>query len=243
MSVQKVYALDRVAGNLIPCGMPMRIIARHPRKILALAVVMILVLAGICCLAAAGMNFSDIIESLKKLVRWCANANPIFYVLALAVLPYLGVPSSFIYFVAGSVYGPAKGFGWSVLGLALNLVLGYLIGTRWLRGPITRWLDRRGWRPEVPPGEFGRLVVLTRILPGPPLVAQNFFLALAGVPFAQYFILSLPLTLLYAAGFLLTSGALFEGNSKLVILGVSLMVALALFAHIVKTIQKAKQKK
>jgi len=223
--------------------MPTKIIARHPRKFAALAVACVAVLAGIFYLSATGTHLADVMDALKKLVRWCADANPIFYVLALGILPYLGVPSSFIYFVAGSVYGPTKGICWSAVGLALNLVLGYVIGTRWLREPITRWLDRRGWRPEVPPGEFGRLVVLTRIIPGPPLVAQNFFLALAGVPFAQYFILSLPLTLLYAAGFLLTSGALFQGNSKLVILGVSLIIALALLAHVVKSMQKAKQKK
>jgi uncharacterized membrane protein YdjX (TVP38/TMEM64 family) len=107
---------------------------------------------------------------------------------------------------------------------------------------VTQWLDKKGWRSEVPPGEFGWLVVLTRILPGPPLVAQNLFLAVAGVPFALYFIISLPLTLLYAAGFLLTSGALFEGNSKLVIVGVSLIVALSILAYIVKSMQKTKPK-
>lgn len=228
---------------MIPWAMPMRIIARHPRKIAAVTGLFVLVLAVLFYLHATGTHLADIIDALKKLVRWCADANPIFYVLALAILPYVGVPSSLIYFAAGSVYSPAKGICWSAVGLALNLALGYVIGTRWLRGPVTRWLQRRGWLTEVPPGEFGKLVVLTRIIPGPPLVAQNFFLALAGVPFGQYFILSLPLTLLYAAGFLLTSGALFQGNAKLVVAGVSLIVALALLSHIVKTMQKAKQKK
>jgi uncharacterized membrane protein YdjX (TVP38/TMEM64 family) len=223
--------------------MPTRIIARHPRKAAALAIVVILGLAGILYVFAKGLHAAEIIEPMKRLVSWCAQANPIFYILALAILPYVGVPSSLIYFAAGGVYGPVKGVCWSAVGLAINLTLGYLIGTRWLRGFVTRWLEQKGWRREVPPGEFGRLVVLTRILPGPPLVAQNLFLAVAGVPFGQYFILSLPLTLLYAAGFLLTSGALFEGNSKLVVAGVTLMVALALLAHIIKTMQKAKQKK
>jgi len=222
--------------------MPTRIIARHPRKAAALAIVVVLGLAGILYFFAAGLHVANIVERLKKIVDWCAQANPIFYVLALGFLPYLGVPSSLIYFAAGSVYGPVKGVCWSAVGLALNLTLGYIIGTRWLRGFVTRWLDKKGWRSEVPPGEFGRLVVLTRILPGPPLVAQNLFLAVAGVPFGQYFLISLPLTLLYAAGFLLTSGALFEGNSKLVVAGVSLMVALAMLAHIVKTMQKGKEK-
>jgi uncharacterized membrane protein YdjX (TVP38/TMEM64 family) len=224
--------------------MPTKIIARHPRKIAALGVFVVLVVGVVFYLYATGVKYAEVRETLTNFVTWCANTNPIFYVLALAVLPYLGVPSSLIYLVAGSIYSnPAKSVGWSALGLALNLTLGYVIGTRWLRGPVTRWLDQRGWLREVPPGEFGRLVVLTRIIPGPPLVAQNFFLALAGVPFGLYFILSLPLALLYAAGFLLTSGALFKGNGKLVILGVSLMVALALLSHIVKTMQKAKQKK
>lgn len=222
--------------------MPTRIIARHPRKVAVLAVAVALGLAGLVYLRATGTHYADIVEALKKFVRSCANTNPVFYVLALGILPYLGVPSSLIYFVAGSVYGWAIGLGWSALGLTLNLSLGYVIGTRWLRGPVKRWMERRGWRTEVPPGEFGRLVILTRVLPGPPLVAQNFFLALAGVPFGQYFLISLPLTLLYAAGFLLTSGELMKGNVKLAIAGVSLIVALAMLAHIVKTMQKAKEK-
>jgi hypothetical protein len=59
----------------------------------------------------------------------------------------------------------------------------------------------------------------------------------------KYYILSLPLTLLFAAGILLTGGALFEGNAKLVVAGVSLVIALTLLAHIVKTMHQNRQKK
>jgi uncharacterized membrane protein YdjX (TVP38/TMEM64 family) len=154
------------------------------------------------------------------------------------------MPVSFLYLAAGSVYSPAEGLALTTMGLALNLPLGFLIRTPWLKARITRGLESCKWRlPEVPPGHAGKLIVLTRIIPGPPLVVQNFFLALAGVPFWKYYLSSLPLAVLFAAGLLLTGNAVSNGNVGLAIKGVCLVVALALVAHFVKTIHNSKKQK
>jgi uncharacterized membrane protein YdjX (TVP38/TMEM64 family) len=135
------------------------------------------------------------------------------------------------------------GLVWTGVGLALNLPLGYLIGNRWLRAPVTRWVERHNWRlPEVPPGEFGPLIVFTRIIPGPPLIVQNLLLAMADAPFWKYYLYSLPLTLIFAAGLLVAGGALLNGDAKLAIKGVCLVVALGLLAHIAKKFHQARKK-
>ncbi len=224
--------------------MPSGLFARHSGKIIALIVVIAAALAGALYLHQQGVTPATAMAKLREFAQGEAGKNPAYYVAALAVLPYAGVPSSVLYLAWGSVFGSTMGIVWSAAGLALNLPLGYLAGKYWLREPIARLLQKRGHRIlEVPPGEFTRLVVLMRIIPGPPLVMQNFLLAMAGVPFWQYYLLSLPLALLFAAGILLTGGALFEGNTKLVVAGVSLVIAVTLLAHIVKTMHQAKKKK
>lgn len=223
--------------------MPSAFFARHARKIAVLAGLAALALAGAAILYEQGLTPGMAFAKLKEVAEWAAGKNPVFYVLALALLPYAGVPSSFLYLAAGAAYGPAQGTFLSLCGLALNLPLGYLVGKYWLRAPIARMLEKRGHHLlEVPPGEFTRLIVLMRVIPGPPLVIQNFLLAMAGTPFLLYYLISLPLTLFFAAGILLTSGALLQGNMKLVVAGVSLVIAVTLLAHIVKTMHQAKTK-
>jgi uncharacterized membrane protein YdjX (TVP38/TMEM64 family) len=224
--------------------MPPAFAARHRGKIIILVGAGVLALAGLFFLHQQGVTPASAFATLKDLAHQAAEKSPAYYVGAVALLPYAGVPSSLLYLAAGTVYGSTMGIVWSALGLALNLPLGYFVGKYWLRAPIARLLQKRGHKLlEVPPGELARLIVLMRIIPGPPLVVQNFLLAMAGVPFWQYYLISLPLTLLFAAGILLTGGALFEGNTKLVVAGVSLVIALTLLAHIVKTMHQAKKGK
>jgi hypothetical protein len=229
--------------------MPSGFLARHPRKTAALGAVALAALAGVVWLVAGRPSVAEMVgqakslaSAVKKTVEWCAGGNPAGYVVALAVLPYLGVPVTFIYPVAG-IYGTAMGLVWTALGLALNLPLGYVIG-HGLRGPITRRLERHQWKlPEVPPGEFGALIVFTRVIPGPPLIVQNFLLAIAGAPFWKYYLYSLPLTLIFAAGWLMASGALLNGNAMLALKGVGLLVAVGLLAHFVKKFHQARKKR
>ncbi len=222
--------------------MPSGLLARVPWKSAAQAAGAALALAGLTWLAAGRPNLAEIRQFCETVAGWCAS-NPAIFVAALAVLPYCGMPVTFLYVAAGSVYGPKMGLLWTALGLALNFPLGYFIGKHWLRGWLEIWLTKRGLRlPEVPPGELGKLTVLTRIIPGPPLVAQNFLLAMAGVPFGQYMLYSVPLQLLFAAGIITAGGALMKGNTKLAVTGVCLVIALGLLAHVVKTMHTAKQK-
>jgi len=197
--------------------------------------------AVVCGCAAAllfggKIDFSRIVDLFHQVVGWCAGVNPLIYVLALALLPYVGVPTTVLYLVASQAYGQWYAILWSTLGLALNLPVGYWIGTRAFRQPIIRWLEKRGRKlPEVPSGEHAKLVVLTRILQGPPLIVQNLLLAVAGVPFAKYFLISMPIITATASALILAGGALAKGNTRLFVIGACAMVALALLSHVVKT--------
>jgi uncharacterized membrane protein YdjX (TVP38/TMEM64 family) len=220
---------------------------RKPRsrwKLWALVAGVVLAVGLALWLTSGGFRLADFKAWVHDLARRSAQVNPLLFVLAFTVLPYVGVPSMVLYFAAGAAYGPARAIAWCAIGLLLNTALGYVIGAHWLREPLRRWMVRRGRNlPEVPRGEVGQLIVLTRILPGPPLVAQNLLLALAGVPFWKYLLYSWPLQMLFASGFILSSGALFHGKKGLMVFGVSFIVAMALLAHIVNAAYKTRKKR
>jgi len=126
---------------------------------------------------------------LLELVR---SPNPWIWLLALCVLPVIGFPIAIFYLHAGLAFGPAVGIPLTWLGLAVNMSLSYAIGAKLFRRPLLAWLTRHGYRvPQL--GRLGnfRLVFLMRTIPGPPFPVQNYLLAIAGVPFRAYFVISL----------------------------------------------------
>jgi uncharacterized membrane protein YdjX (TVP38/TMEM64 family) len=216
--------------------MPSRPFARPSRLQIVLAIVALLILALLGGLILHEVGLTGLKSAMRRVADACAGVPPPVFVLAVTFLPYVGVPTSALYIVAGGAYGHWPALGWSWLGLLLNMIVGYGIGS-WLRGPISRRLERRGYRlPEVPPNEHWRLILLIRILPGPPLVVQNLLLAVAGVPFLTYLLVSMPAQMLFVLGFVFSGDALFKGSTGLLITGVCLLVALTLLAHIAKTI-------
>jgi uncharacterized membrane protein YdjX (TVP38/TMEM64 family) len=216
--------------------------ARPSRRQVALAIVALLVLAALAGFILHEIGLANAKSFLHSAKAWLATVNPLVFVLIFTVMPYVGVPTSGLYVLAGSVYGPWRALGWCWLGLLLNIILGYLIGS-WLRGPISHWLEHQGRKlPDVPSSETWKLILLTRILPGPPLVVQNLLLAVAGVPFPLYLLISFPVQMLFGFGFVFTGGAIFSGSTGLLITGVCALVALTLLAHVVKTMYEARRK-
>jgi uncharacterized membrane protein YdjX (TVP38/TMEM64 family) len=222
--------------------MPSPFSARFSRRQVVLALAAVVVLAAA---VLAGLHFftlAQVKSAVHQAVLECAKINPLLFVLAFTFLPYVGVPSSFLLLLAAGAYGTGPALVWVALGQLCNISFGYLIG-QWFRRPISAWLERRGRRlPDFPAHEFWRLIVLIRILPGPPLVVQNLLLAVANVPFLLYIVLSLPLQFLMATGIILTGGALFHGQKGLLIVGLCLIIALALLAHIVKTMYENRRR-
>jgi uncharacterized membrane protein YdjX (TVP38/TMEM64 family) len=219
-----------------------RVLSRPSRRQVALALVAALALAALAGFVLHEIGVAHVKSLLLSAKAWCATVNPLLFVLIFAIMPYVGVPTSALYVLAGSAYGPWRALGWCWLGLLLNIILGYLIGS-WLRGPISRWLERQGRKlPDVPSSETWKLILLTRILPGPPLVVQNLLLAVAGVPFPIYLLISFPVQMLFGFGFVFTGGAIFSGSTGLLITGVCALVALTLLAHVVKTMYEARRK-
>ncbi|MEM8550211.1 MAG: VTT domain-containing protein [Verrucomicrobiota bacterium] len=205
---------------------------RHRLKTAALVFFGLVVAALSIFLWKEEFNITDVLRAKDTVLVWLQGTHPLVIFAAIAFLPLAGFPVSALLIAAGITYGGTVGMVISVLGIAVNNTLGYAIAAR-LRGPIQRWVDRKGIRvPEVPAKDNARIVLLFRIAPGFPLTFQNYLLGLARIPFWTYFWVSLAPQLIFITGFVLTGGALFEGRWGTILLGASLILVLAIVGRI-----------
>jgi uncharacterized membrane protein YdjX (TVP38/TMEM64 family) len=215
----------------------LKLVLRHRIKI-ALAV--LVMAAGVLGVIYWGVPFSlrDADHAKDVTLAWLEEANPVFLLLAIAVLPLAGFPISPLLVMGGVVYGETVGMLVGAGGVALNNVLGYWVAA-WLREPVRGWLERRGVNvPEVSRGDGYKIVLLLRVTPGLPATVQNYVLGLSGIPFWTFFWVSLPPQLVIVAGFVLTAGALFEGQWGLIILGVSLLLVFGIVGRLIHSHRK-----
>jgi uncharacterized membrane protein YdjX (TVP38/TMEM64 family) len=75
---------------------------------------------------------------------------------------------------------------------------------------------------------------MIRITPGIPYPVQNVALGVMGLRFKTYLLASLPAQSLYTIGFIVTSGALFQGQAGLAISGVLLLIVIVLATRMLR---------
>lgn len=160
-----------------------------------------------------------------------ADAGPLLFFGAMALLPAFGAPMSVFAITGGLVFREKLGFPVTLLfGLAafwINIALSYWLARRWLRPLLTRWLARFGYSlPQVEPDEMTDFIVLLRVTPGPPFSVQNYLLGLANAPFGRYMAISTATQGVLIVGFLVFGDALNQGRGKLILLAVLLLATL-----------------
>lgn len=158
------------------------------------------------------------------------DAPPWAYFTATGILPLLGIPMISFYLLTASIYSPLVAILGTAYAIVLNLLLSYAIGRLGHRG-ITALIARTGHTiPRIPPKHHIWMTAAVRVTPGAPLLVQNYLLVLAGVPLLTFVLISLPLELLIAAGYVLIGRSLFTGNWKLLLLAVAIVaVAIVVF--------------
>jgi uncharacterized membrane protein YdjX (TVP38/TMEM64 family) len=171
------------------------------------------------------------VEYWKQLLldgRTYLEAHPWALVLAIAILPGIGVPISPLLILVGIILGPRYG-------MVLTTVIGVsaqtfcLIWTYWLAaGPLRDFLKNtvlKKWTlPELTQRSALRLGFIIRVTPGIPYSVQNVALGVMGLRFGTYLLVSVPVQALYATGFIVTGGAIFQGKGGLALTGILLLV-------------------
>jgi uncharacterized membrane protein YdjX (TVP38/TMEM64 family) len=196
--------------------------------LVALAVLGLLALRGLHPLAQIGRG-----------VAWISGFGPWAFFGAMAILPGVGVPSSFFILTAGTAFGPKLGMGGviaaGIAATSVNIALTYWVARSFLRGGLEAILRRFGYKlPEVEGGDMTDLIVLLRVTPGFPLCVQNYLLGLAGVPAGLYFGLSYLFSWPSTAAFLWFGDALLHGRGKMIVLSLTLIIALTAVTHLLR---------
>jgi len=82
--------------------------------------------------------------------------------------------------------GTLPAFAFCAVALLVNFTAGYWLARCGVRLPLTRRLERRGWRiPQLSAGDESMAILILRVTPGVPLCIQNYLLGLAGVKFGR----------------------------------------------------------
>ncbi len=203
------------------------------------------VVAGVGLLSLRGVVLGDLLDQIVAKVR---EAGPVAFFSAMAVLPAFGVPALAFMLPAGPVFAPSLGMP-LVLALALaaltvNMVLAYWLARYALRPWLARLITRLGYQlPQVPPGDTTALIVLLRVTPGVPALAQNYLLGLADTPFGKYLLVSCLCAWPHISVYVYFGEKLREGNRGLILIGVLLVVALVAAARLVRHHYHGKSKR
>jgi uncharacterized membrane protein YdjX (TVP38/TMEM64 family) len=178
-------------------------------------------------------------ESLSGLLQMILDAigtaHPAMLFLALALLPLVGVPTSALWIVAGVRLGTLPAFAFCAVALLVNVTAGYWLARCGLRLPLTRLLERRGWRiPQLSAGDETMAILILRVTPGIPLCVQNYLLGLAGVKFGRYLLLSTPAQAAYSLAFVWLGNSLASNAGWHLLLAVAALAGVSLLVSLLR---------
>ena len=193
---------------------------------------MIVALAGIAWLL--WWRTAEIREWTAATVAALRDAGPVWFFVAMAVLPSFGFPLLPFALTAGPVFGGTLGAGGviacALVAVACNVSLSYVIAVRalrpWTAGLLARWgyadvLEKRrdfGWR----------WVLFVRLAPGLPFFVQSYLLGLTRSQFAPYLVISTVVPGSYIAGTIWFGDALWRAHGRDLLWTVGVFVAVLL---------------
>ena len=182
---------------------------------------------------------SDCVRRFCGEISEYLNIVPVWaYTLAIFILPIFFFPVSLIFMIAGNKAACGECSFWEVyafcaLGLTLNVLFTYFLAA-FFGSFAERLLAKRGVSvPKVRSDDECEVILLIRMIPGNPLIIQNYILGLARVNYLKYVLISVPFQLITLAAYMYFGESVFEGDFAGISMAVSLIVILALIARIV----------
>jgi uncharacterized membrane protein YdjX (TVP38/TMEM64 family) len=162
---------------------------------------------------------------------WKQEAGPLPYFIGMAILPAIGVPMTPLFVIAGAAFGRRIGLIGSVLALAAHFTLCYWIAHGRMRPLFQSLLGR--FEYELPDfgkagKRAGRFTLMMRLAPGLPSVVKTYALGMTGVPFGPYFALSMLISGLYAAAFVVFGESVLEHRPGRALLPLAVVAVIAL---------------
>jgi uncharacterized membrane protein YdjX (TVP38/TMEM64 family) len=164
---------------------------------------------------------------IQSLVARVRAVGPLAFFIVMAVIPaplaWFTIPAGEAF--AGELTLPGVIIA-SLASVAVQISLCYALARSVFRNALLGWLTRRGYAvPQVRPDNALSVVLLVRLVPGPPLSSQCFLLGLAGVPFRTYITASWLMTVPWVIGGVVFGRGILHGNLALGIMGLCLLGA------------------
>ena len=169
---------------------------------------------------------------LGGVIGWIKSGGPVPFFAAMALLPLVGIPITPFYLAAGAVFEPLVSLTGVAVALGVNHLVAYALGRKTLR-PVLEFLMRRRRVTLPEPGSRDSLytALVIKLTPGPPFFLRSYLMAVAGIPLWIYFLVTWPLSMVYAVPATLLGESVVEGRgvTAAVALGVLLAVGYLTF--------------
>ncbi len=184
------------------------------------------------------MMISGIIDGIISGYDWLAQ-RPFLLFAAMCILPGVGFPVSPLLFAFAAIGAPTFGLlitcVLSIAALAVNMIWSYFVSVYLFRDLFTRLFEsKRNLIPDVKGGNLTFLAIIIRITPGVPFVFQNYFLGFLKMPFGQYMIVGMLALSIMTPAWVISGGALFQGNVKWFLIGISLIILISIGTNILR---------
>jgi uncharacterized membrane protein YdjX (TVP38/TMEM64 family) len=199
--------------------------------------------AGALALAAALLLLLnahwDLRAQFQRTVEFFREAGAVPFFIAMALLPAAGFPLGMFTIAAAVVFSPTLGLptvlACTLLAVAVNVALSYWIAARALRPLVLSIVQRFGYTlPEVQSHTAWTIILLVRVVPGPPFFVQSYLLGLARVPFRPYMLISTLVPAAYLIGTLVFADALARGDGWAMAGAVAVFVVVGAILHQVR---------
>lgn len=148
----------------------------------------------------------------QAMMDWLHGLPPLPYFAVIALLPAIGIPTTPLYILAGASFGIGVGLVGSWIALAVNAALCFWIARR-LRPLFERLLRRFHTElPDFSERDRGRLrfVLGVKIAPGAPAFVKQYGLGMSGVSFGLYMAVTMLVSGVYAAAFVVVGESLLD---------------------------------
>ena len=196
------------------------------RRKLIFSVAMGLTALTVACLllylfSLPDLDVANVIHDLTVLLS--KPSAPSIFIAAMILLPPFGFPLSFFLALAGIRFGIINGMILTFFVLPVHMTICYVLTRTFLRGPLTRFLKRKGYHPPLlktrRPGlaMFGFL-----LMPGPPYALKTYLLAMTRLPYHRFLLFNWFTESLITLPIVAMTGAAAEKNW--ILFGVALFI-------------------
>jgi uncharacterized membrane protein YdjX (TVP38/TMEM64 family) len=170
---------------------------------------------------------------VRRIMPLIRDTHPLYFVLLMSTLPLIGLPIAAFYLYAGSAYVWWQAWALCTLALGINISISYPIARYLLASPISALLAKyKRSLPEITAVNQFRMTFLVRAIPGMPYFMQNYILALFGVRFVPYLVISWSIQSIFAAGMAAVPNLVEETGWVPVAMVAALMLLLLLLRRI-----------